>query len=199
MRENKGQHVVPRFYLAFFEDSQGLVHAFDRSTGKTFATGPKSLGIEGDCYSVIDEGRRDMSADEVNKAVESNCSILLQTLELSVVPSNDQWRAIWMLTANFLTRSRRSRDRLADPLEFLLKKLDWQFINELGNQPSDIEGVPRRAAKVHHAAVVGGGLQPFAEELRLKPCELLVAPPSNRFITSDDPSALRRDISPINQ
>src|SRR5262249_54208399 len=112
------QHAVPRFYVAGFAAADGLVCVLDCKRGNTFRTNPAKLATEDDCYAIYTENRRrDLSCDGVNQRCESWCAPQVQSLSAAASPTTEQWQAIWVLTANLLARSRRTRDTFSNQLD----------------------------------------------------------------------------------
>src|SRR5688572_6714523 len=110
--ENNRQHVVPQGYTYLF--SQDGRHVFVRNRGddRVYSTSPVNVAVEKECYSILDEGRRELAADEVNKAIEGHFPPLIRALNPKASISTEQRHAVWFLTSNLLTRSRRTRDAL---------------------------------------------------------------------------------------
>lgn len=202
MADNKRQHTVPQFYLRHFTDADGCVHVLDTVEQLTFATAPVELAVERDCYTITTGGQRDPSCDDVNQAVESWCAPRFQSLSPATPPSNEQWQAIWILTANLLTRSRRWRDhsnsitrRIAEVVEemtpaMMANPMPPTMAEMFGMTGDWMAGAPdaiRRVAEIQHPLTVAGMITHVAEALRGKPCQLLIAPEGSSFITSDDP------------
>lgn len=205
MAENKRQHVVPQFILEFFADDQGLVHARDPKRESSFCARPINIGVESECYTLWVDDRRNTSCDEVNKVLETWTAPHLKMLNTGSTLSKDQWRAIWIISANLLARSRRTRDVLTDRLrktaEIVEKMATVLRENPLSQSVSDLFGFTdegendtpdllRRVADIHHPITVALAVEGIAEDLKDKPCELLVAPDEVNFITSDDPAII---------
>ena len=116
--DNRDQHVVPRFYLNLFA-ATAEKKFYVRPKGQTTLDKLKSTktqALEEDAFTVFNNGERDMSGDALNKVVEMKTAPFLKSLSPASVPTNEQWQAIWVLTANLLARSRRTRDLLKESI-----------------------------------------------------------------------------------
>ena len=213
MPDNLKQHIVPRFHIAFFNaDGQNV---FIRKKGSTsvFSKSPTSQGYERDAFTVMNEGIRDTSYDNANKAVEDYCAPHLARLTASSPPSRDQWQAIFVLTANLICRSRWTRDHIVWGLERVQNVLPKfievakelpplpEAIRHLGPSPGELDESPsvlKRAAEVLYPLSAALGTEPVAVELKTgKDCDLLVAPSGSTFIFSDEPTLILDSGKPV--
>jgi len=115
--DNVRQHAVPRFYLRFFTDAKGRVHVYRKSCNCFFCASPDNISAERECFTVTDEGQRDVRADEVNQRAESAYAPVIRSLLTDSSMTNKEWTAICGFTANLLARSRVGRDALQEPLK----------------------------------------------------------------------------------
>lgn len=214
MADNVKQHIVPRFYIAYFhaEDDERVFVRIKGIKGID-PKSPSRQGYEEDAYTVMNAGVRDTSCDEANKRIEGWCSTRLATLTATASPTNEQWQAIFFLTANLICRSRWTRDDnrwkvervqkvLPKAIEFLktLPPLP-ESVRHLGCSPNeldDLPGVLSRVAEVQYPLTAALGTEPVAEELKTgKDCDLLIAPESTTFITSDEPAIILEGGKPV--
>ena len=207
MPDNVKQHVVPRFYIALFHaDGDARVFVRVRGPGDIALKSPSGQGYEEDAFTIMNGEVRDLSCDETNKSVEDCCAPRLAALSATLPPSDDQWRAILLLTANLLCRSRWMRDNYAWQNERVQRRLPG-IIDVLANAPplpgslrgmgfspeelKELPGVLERASHVTYPLVAYGALLGVAEDLKQgKGCDLLIAPSGSRFISSDDPAII---------
>jgi hypothetical protein len=121
-------------------------------------------------------------------------------------PTDDQWRAIFFLTANLICRSRWARDHNLWQLERAQKVLPAaieaikempplpEVVRHLGLTADEMNELPRvlnRASKLLYPLTAGRGTVPVAELLKAaKDCDLLLAPAGSTFITSDEPALI---------
>lgn len=198
-------HTVPRFYLNLFA-ATSTKEVFVRFKGEATRRKPKStksLTVEDDAYSVENEDGRDTACDDVNKRFETHTAPLIKSLSANNEPTDDQWRAIWITTSNFLARSRRTRDCVQESLGWaalvveemlpVLKEnpLPAELVSQFGCTPSQIDALPadlERAAHVLYPLMAAKGTESILLDLRKKRRDLLVVPEGAAFITSDDPA-----------
>src|ERR1019366_5478046 len=113
MANNFKQHIVPRFYIAFFSaDGQG-VYVKTNGNASIYQNSPTGEGFEKDAFTIMNNGERDTSCDDANKVIENWCGRRLTRLVVTSHPTDEQWQAIWLLTANLISRSRWTRDHNA--------------------------------------------------------------------------------------
>jgi hypothetical protein len=111
MADNVKQHVAPRFHIAFFH-AENDTKVFVRVKGVPGISlkSPKGQGYEEDAFTVINGDESDTSCDDANTVIEDWCAPHLAGLTTTSAPTDDQWRAVFFLTANLLCRSRWTRD-----------------------------------------------------------------------------------------
>jgi Protein of unknown function (DUF4238) len=212
--DNVKQHIVPRFYIAFFH-AAGDTKVFVRVKGIPGVSwkSPKGQGYEEDAFTVTNGNERDTSCDEANKVIENWCAPHLDKLTAGSAPTDDQWRAIFFLTANLLCRSRWTRDNNLGQLERVQKLLPKfidvlkempplrEVVHHMGLSPDDWDEVPsllERAAKLQYPSTAALGTEAVAEELKFsKDCNLLIAPAGTSFITSDEPPLILEGGRPL--
>jgi len=185
-QENVDQHTIARFYLNQFSATPDK-KVFVRERGG-LAYGPKStktLTVEDNAFAIFNEGERDNSCDDVNSIIETKFAPHLKSLVPGRTPTKEEWNAVWILTSNFLLRSRRTRDHMKDKIQWAaLIVEDSERIFGMEGAAADIN----RAADVLYGITVAKGTKSVALPLREKGCDLLVAPTGSTFITSDDPA-----------
>ncbi len=214
MADNVKQHVVPRFYIAFFHaDGDERVWVRIKGIERVYLKSPTGQGYEEDAYTVMNAGVRDTSCDDANKTIEDWCAPRLATLTATSLPTDEQWQAIFFLTANIVCRSRWTRDdnlwkvervqRVLPKAIEVLKTLPPlpESVRHFGLSPDeldDLPGVLSRAAEVQYPLTAALGAEPVAEELKTgKNCDLLIAPAGTTFITSDEPAIILEGGKPV--
>jgi hypothetical protein len=215
MADNIKQHVAaPQFYIAFFNASGGQnVYVRIKGIDRIYLKSPASQGYEEDAFTVVTNGQRDTSCDETNKAIENWCAPHLARLGVGSRATDDQWRAIFFLTANLISRSRWARDnnvwqvqrarKLLPKAIKVLKELPPlpEGVRDLGLSADEVDDLPdvlARAADVQYPLIAALGTQAIAEELKTdKDCDLQVAPPGSTFITSDEPALILDSGKPV--
>lgn len=214
MADNVKQHVAPRFYIALFH-ADGDEKVFVRVKGVPGVSlkSPKGQGYEEDAFTVMNGDERDTSCDEANKVIENWCAPQLDKLTADSTPTDDQWRAVFFLTANLICRSRWTRDHNLWQMErvqrVLPKAIDVlkqmpplpEAVRDMGLSPDELDEVPDmldRAAKLQYPMTAALGTEAVAEELKTaKDCDLLIAPPGAAFITSDEPPLILEGSKPV--
>lgn len=186
MSENVRQHAVPRFYLALFAGPDGNLRVLEPETGRMFRSKPGGVAVERDCYTITTGTIRDTRCDDVNTDLEGHCAPQFRALSAGSIPTTEQWRAIWILASNLITRSRRSRDSLSGPLQEIASVVE-RMADVIGEQAAAIRADLRRAAEVHYPITVAGLIEPVAGAIAEKPLKLLIAPSGTNYVTSDDP------------
>lgn len=185
-QENVDQHTIARFYLNRFSATSDK-KVFVRERGG-FTYGPKStktLTVEENAFAIFNGGERDNSCDDVNSIIETKFAPHLKSLALGRTPTKEEWNAVWVLTSNFLARSRKTRDHMKEKLQLAgLIAEDSEPIHGLEGAAADIQ----RAAAVLYGVMAAQGTESIALSLKEKGCDLLVAPAGSTFITSDDPA-----------
>jgi hypothetical protein len=205
MADNFKQHIAPRFYIAFFHaDADERVFVRVKGVPGILLKSPKGQGYEEDAFTVMKDGERDTSCDDANKIIEDWCSPHLTGLTAALPPNDDQWRAVWYLTANLVCRSRWTRDHNLWQMEQVQKVLPDiievlkdvpplpEAVRHFGLSPDQLNEVCEvldGAAKLQFPLTAALGAVPVADELKTgKDCDLLVAPAGAAFITSDEPA-----------
>jgi hypothetical protein len=213
MADNVKQHVTPKFCIAFFSADGKNVYVRIKGIDRIYRKSPASQGYEEDAFTVMNNGERDTSCDEANKAIENWCAPHLACLAANVPPTDNQWRAVFFLTANLISRSRWTRDHNAWQVERVQKVLPKaiKVLKELPPLPEavrhldlsqdeldDLPSVLARAVEVQYSLTAALGAEPIAEELKTgKDCDLLAAPPGSAFITSDEPALILDGGKPV--
>ena len=195
MADNVNQHIAPQFYIAFFHaDGDQRVFVQVKGVPGIHLRSPKGQGYEEDAFAVMNDGERDTSCDEANKVIENWCAPHLAELSTGSVPTDDQWRAVFFLTANLICRSRWTRDNnlwqvervqsvLPDLIEVLKKAPALpDAVRQFGlsqDELNEIANVLERAGKLQYPLTAALGAVPEAEDLKAgKDCDLLIAPPT---------------------
>lgn len=207
MADNVKQHVAPQFHIAFFH-AEGDTRVFVRKKGVSDIPlkSPKGQGYEPDAFTVMNGGARDTTCDESNKTVEDWCAPKLAGLTAGPPPTDDQWRAVFYLTANLLCRSRWTRDEhlwRMERVQRMLPKLTEvlkaspplpEAIRHMGISAEVLDAAAElvdRAAKLLFPMTAALGSVPTAEGLKAgKDCDILIAPAGSAFITSDEPPVI---------
>jgi hypothetical protein len=185
-QQNVNQHTIARFYLNQFSATSDK-KVFVRERGG-FAYGPKStktLTVEENAFAIFNDGERDNSCDDVNSIIETKLAPHLKSLALGRTPTKEEWNAVWVLTSNFLARSRKTRDNIKEKIQWAgLIAEDSEPIHGMEGAAADIN----RAADVLYGVMAAQGTESIALSLKEKGCDILVAPAGSTFITSDDPA-----------
>jgi Protein of unknown function (DUF4238) len=207
MADNVKQHVVPRFYIAFFRaDAEGMVFVRRKGSRNIDFKSPKGQGYEYDAFTIMNDNVRDTSCDNANKAIEDWCAPRLTGLTAGTPPTDDQWLANFYLTANLICRSRWARDHHVWQVERARRVMPTvnEFLRELPPLPgsvrhfglspdeqSDVPGLLDRAGKLLYPLTAALGAVPVAKRLKAgNSCDLLLAPAGSTFITSDEPALI---------
>jgi hypothetical protein len=213
MADNVKQHIAPRFYIAFFNADGQNVFVRIKGISRIYLKSPAAQGFEDDAFTVLNAGERDTICDEGNKVIEDWCAPRLAGLTATSPPTSDQWQAVFMLTANIISRSRWTRDHNAWQVERVQKVLPKairvmkdmpplpDIVRDMGLSPEDLDGLPAtlaRAREVQYPLTAALGTVPIGEELKAgKSCDLLVAPDGATFITSDEPALILEAGNPV--
>ena len=73
-KPTKRQHFVPQWYLRQFS-AGGVVHVFDKVTGKAFTASPANVALEKNFYTLpIDRPDEEPVAEEILRAIEARCA-----------------------------------------------------------------------------------------------------------------------------
>lgn len=204
MSDNRGQHVVSRFYLQRFANEDGKLWCLETATGRIFPGAPKDLAKERDAFSI--DG--DDSFDEINNNVEDHCAPILAQLENSSLGVEEN-TALLALTANFLLRSRRVRDsflarvnRVADMTKSMNvsqpeNEKERRLFELFGIDDFDpveaAEAISKAAKLMYPTSLIL--LENVTRHLESRRFDILIAPPEFQFITSDEPAiSLKEDV-----
>ncbi len=213
MDENVKQHVVPRFYLALFSTPSGEVFVRTAGLHRASLKSPTGQGYEREAFTISINGARNTVCDNGNQRIEAFCAPRIADLAVDRLPTSDQWRAIFALTANLLSRSRWTRDQYRFQLDRLKPWLPGiiEVMKECPPFPEPfgdcnlshdgLDGIPadlQAAFDLIYPLTAARGGETIADELKTgKDCDILVAPPSNVFITSDEPTLIFASGKPV--
>ena len=160
-----------------------------QGTKGTSLKSPNGQGYEEDAFSIINGDERDTSCDNTNESVEDWCALASPNLPPPSPRTDDQWRAVFVLTANLICRSRWTREENVSRLEPVKKALPRVIevlkmlpplptaVRPFGFSPDDLDELPDvldRAAQIQYPLTAALGVEPVAKELKAgKDCDLL--------------------------
>jgi hypothetical protein len=208
--EQKAQHYIPQFYLKGFTDKKGSLWVCERFK-PIRESKPKREAHRSDYYTLSDDGRRNETAEDILKQVESKAAPIICKLanpQYTLTPENASH--VIMFVAFMFARVPSWRENLnnmavqhawemilrsvADKDEF--HKLCSETERERGVTLGDFEELRQAAlnrgfeieqSKAHNLGSMCESACSIAKELATMGYQAFYAPQGKFFLTSDSP------------
>jgi hypothetical protein len=208
--EQKAQHYIPKFYLKGFTDKQGTLWVCERFKAIR-ASKPKKEAHRADYYTVSDEDRRNETAEDILKQIESKAAPIICKLanpQYTLTPENAS--RVIMFVAFMFARVPSWRENLnnmavqtawdmisrsvADKEEFY--KLCAETEKKRGVSLGDFEELRQAAlnrrfkieqSKAHNLGSMCESACSIAKQLAMMDYQAFYAPQGKFFLTSDSP------------
>ena len=183
----RNEHYIPQFLLRGFCGETGLVHCFDKRTGRPYAASTRNIASEKGFYDVELDSGKTINFEVCFTRLEEAAAPVIERIRKTgqLVISADERVSLACYLAAQMVRTPKHRKMIA------------AFGRELATKFGDVGEVMDSEAKARSALFdVFSQIEEFSPHLCNKDWLLLRAPPGWSFLLGDDPVVLQNTSNP---
>ena len=192
----KGQHFVPKNYLAGFVDPktpanyEPYVWIFEKNNRKGYKKSPSNIFKKTDLYTLhLKTGTNDYSIEETLSSIEARFATVYREKIKQHIPLNEEEHVyLCVFVSVMLQRTLRHRDSLNNFIDQLIKQAELAEL-QLGLEPKKSNELKEYKKNFFQLGILQS-LPDITELLLNMGLAFLCAEKGSKFVTSDDPCNL---------